>query len=89
MATDQTCYFPDGSVSLGFTPCHSASTGASACCAEMDVCLDNKLCLSQSGQQDLTRGSCTDKTWGSPECSQYCSDGKLHLKQKRFNSRLG
>lgn len=74
----QTCYYPDGSVSSHDTPCHSLLIGdeASACCGYLDVCLDNGLCLAQAGAELVSRGSCTDQTWQSPECSQYCSDGK-------------
>ena len=77
MTNAQTCYYPDGSVAPPDTPCHSPSVGdgASACCNHGDVCLDNNLCLAQSSGELITRGSCTDETWQSPECSQYCSDG--------------
>lgn len=76
----QTCYYPDGSVSSHDTPCHSISTGdgASACCGYSDICLDNGLCLAQSGAEITSRGSCTDETWQSPQCSQFCEDGN-HL----------
>lgn len=76
MANAQTCYFPNGLISPSDTPCHSPSSanGASACCAYSDICLDNQLCLSQSGPAWITRGSCTDETWQSPGCSQNCSD---------------
>lgn len=72
----QTCYYPDGSVSSHDTPCHSISTGdgASACCGYSDICLDNGLCLAQSGAEITSRGGCTDETWQSPQCSQFCED---------------
>lgn len=78
MADAPTCYYPDGSISPKDTPCHSPSLGggASACCNAFDVCLDNNLCLAQGGSELITRGSCTDRTWQSLECSQYCADGK-------------
>lgn len=81
MANEQTCYFPDGSVSPRDTPCHSPSIGdgASACCASSDICLSNALCLGQTGAALISRGTCTDKTWQNPECPQYCSDGKNPL----------
>ena len=77
MSSAQPCYFPDGSISTNDSPCHAPFTddGASACCAHSDVCLDNNLCLAQNGPELISRGTCTDKTWQSPECSQYCSDG--------------
>ena len=78
MADAQTCYYPDGSVASADSPCHSPSIkdGASACCNSVDICLNNGLCLSQSGGEMISRGSCTDQSWQSIECSQYCADGK-------------
>ena len=74
----QTCYFPDGSISYRDTPCRASSYGqASPCCAVMDICLDNALCLAQQGSEVISRGSCTDSTWRSTECAQYCQDGQL------------
>ena len=77
IANAQICYFPDGSVSPLDTRCHSLSVGdgASACCASSDICLSNGLCL-QSDAEVVSRSSCTDRTWQSPDCSQYCNDGK-------------
>ena len=85
MTNAQTCYSPDGSVMARDTPCHSPSIGdgASACCDHGDVCLDNNLCLAQGGGELISRGSCTDHTWQSPECSQYCSDGEYLFQQPR------
>ena len=70
-----TCYYPSGTSSSPDTPCHSDDR-ASACCAQTDTCLSNGLCLAQGGPELITRGSCTDESWQSPECPQYCSDGK-------------
>lgn len=92
MANAQTCYYPDGSIPPRDTPCHSPSIGdgASACCAESDICLDNGLCLANSGSELISRGSCTDQSWQSPECSQYCNDGKYFFEKALsfFNSQL-
>lgn len=74
----QACYFPDGSVSTRDTPCRALSFGqASPCCRTTDVCLDNDLCLAQSDTEAVSRGSCTDSTWQSAECPQYCQDGQF------------
>ncbi len=77
MSGTQTCYFPDGSEATDDKPCQSPSIndGASACCNSLDVCLENHLCLAQTGGPMISRGSCTDGTWQSPMCSQYCADG--------------
>ncbi len=85
IANAQTCYYPDGSVSSRDTPCHSPSVGdgASACCGYPDICLSNGLCLSQWGAEVVSRGSCTDESWQSPECSQYCYDGEYLSEHSR------
>ena len=91
MVNAQTCYYPDGSISFRDTPCHSPSVGdgASACCGYPDICLDNGLCLSQSGAEIVSRGSCTDQNWQSPECSQYCNDGNHLARPSRNLSNRG
>lgn len=72
----QTCYFPDGSESPRDTPCRAPASGqASACCPYLDVCLDNSLCLAQTGNEVVIRGTCTDRTWQSSDCPRYCQDG--------------
>ena len=92
IANAQTCYYPDSSIASLHTPCHalSAGDGASACCHYADICLSNGLCLSQLGTEVVHRGSCTDPSWQSPECSQYCYDGKCLSERSRnlFNKRL-
>ena len=86
MANAQTCYFPDGSVSPHDSPCQSSSMGdrPSACCDPADTCLNNGLCLAQWGGEVISRGSCTDRSWQSPACSQYCADGKYHSAFWKF-----
>ena len=75
----QTCYFPNGVEATNDTPCRATQPGqASACCAHLDICLDNKLCLPQGGNKEIVwRGSCTDHSWQSGDCPQYCQDGKF------------
>ena len=76
MTAAQTCYYPDGSVSERDTPCRATSQGqASECCAWLDVCLDNSLCLAQDGGEVISRGTCTDRSWQSDQCPKYCQDG--------------
>ena len=43
------------------------------------MCLSNNLCLNQGGAELISRGSCTDETWQSSECGQYCLDGNYVL----------
>ena len=73
----QQCYFPDGSKSNDTLCRPQSSDQASACCGDTNVCLDNGLCLAQIGYAAITRGSCTDPTWQSDGCAQYCQDGEF------------
>ena len=75
MANPQTCYYPNSTSSVD-TPCHS-DAAASACCNAKDICLSNGLCLSQRDAEVISRGSCTDQSWESPNCPQHCADGTL------------
>ena len=71
------CYSPDGTVQDSDSPCN-VSLEESACCNDADICLDNGLCLPQALQSNsFYRGSCTDQSWQSGECPQYCADSKL------------
>ncbi len=83
------CYHPDGSIAHDHTPCRSPSIGngdgAVACCPHADICLDNHLCLAQTGPAVIYRGSCTDRKWESPDCAQYCSDGSDRPGNRDFN----
>lgn len=63
------CYYPDESVAGGNYACNLAAN-VSACCGVGSTCLDNGLC--GSGSQGIIRGACTDRSWGSPDCPQYC-----------------
>lgn len=75
-ALAQKCYVPNGD-EIPDTPCSPTSSNqASACCSPHHTCLSNGLCL----QADMTvnRGSCTDQTWKSSRCAQWCQDGKIH-----------
>ncbi|RAR05697.1 hypothetical protein DDE83_007265 [Stemphylium lycopersici] len=72
------CYFPNGDVIEADTPCNSS--GPSTCCGEGFACVSNNLCMvtehydAGPGQSTYVRGSCTDKTWESDECPQFCLD---------------
>ena len=76
-ALAQKCYVPNGEEVSDDTPCNPTSSDqASACCSRYDTCLSNGLCL--EADMTLNRGSCTDRTWKSKGCAQWCSDGKTH-----------
>ena len=71
------CYYPNGNLAPSHTPCNT-SMGFSWCCLSTDVCLSNRLCFQQSETYTnrIGRGSCTDSTWKSDNCPQYCKDGE-------------
>ena len=78
IVAELTCYYPDTTVATGHIPCNATAsdtpTDASACCSGYgnEYCLANGLCLFDG---TLSRGSCTDKNWASPSCSQWCLNG--------------
>jgi len=64
----QSCYYPDGETLSEDVVCDA--TGAdSACCPSNSFCLAGGLCVAGGV---VSRGSCTDQTWGSPACAGYC-----------------
>lgn len=83
LASAQTCYFPDGTVSAD-VPCGSGS-GPTHCCDSGSVCLDNGLCMSTEYQPfTLSRASCTDRTWTSSKCPIYCLQGETCQNRIRW-----
>lgn len=78
---DQQCYYPDGTPSDD-TPC--GGEGASSCCGEGSFCMDNGLCF---GGGLVSRGSCTDKSWESAECTGFCKTGKRCSSREETSMR--
>ncbi|KAK4658753.1 hypothetical protein QC762_104320 [Podospora pseudocomata] len=67
------CYYPGGGESLDDAPC-DPDAEVSVCCGRFSSgggCLSNKLCMGIDGR--MSRGSCTDKNWLSPECPNFCT----------------
>ncbi|EME87833.1 uncharacterized protein MYCFIDRAFT_209624 [Pseudocercospora fijiensis CIRAD86] len=64
------CYYPDGTLSTTDSPCNN-SAEFSACCKSSAYCLSNGLCLENG---ILNRESCTDQSWTSSSCPQYCKN---------------
>ncbi|KAF2239854.1 hypothetical protein EV356DRAFT_571947 [Viridothelium virens] len=76
----QACYYPNGTsgIDSGYTPC-DASAEFSACCEATDICVSNGYCFQQSTAENawnnrLARGLCTDPSWDSTSCPQFCKD---------------
>ncbi|THW47840.1 hypothetical protein D6D25_04281, partial [Aureobasidium pullulans] len=66
----QTCYYPDGLTPSDDIPCNS-NAATSSCCPTGSFCMDNGLCF---GGGVVSRASCSDQSWASAECAQYCTD---------------
>ena len=68
------CYYPDGSAAND-TACFPQNA-VSFCCGYGYACLENQICSAtssvQSSNPSLIRGSCTDSTWKSSACPQFC-----------------
>ncbi|KAJ5152366.1 hypothetical protein N7492_010661 [Penicillium capsulatum] len=86
-ADDRTCYHLDGSTAPQQRPC--TANGVTNCCSSTDLCMSNGLCFFQ-GQAGmiLSRGSCTDKNWGSDcyaPCSKYNRNTGIALINLGYN----
>lgn len=78
------CWYPDGeTLAISDIPCNTESSD-SACCGPNSFCMSNGLCF---GNGVLSRGSCTDKSWNSTECAQFCTgtDGKIIIARSKVN----
>ncbi|KAK0670761.1 hypothetical protein QBC41DRAFT_363816 [Cercophora samala] len=67
------CYYHGGGESLNDAPC-DPDAEVSVCCGRSSSgggCLSNRLCMGVDGR--MSRGSCTDKNWSSPECPNFCT----------------
>jgi hypothetical protein len=71
-----TCYNPDGSTTMEDVPCSSGHQ--SSCCHPGWACLSNGLCRNLNAPNDTVgyvRGSCTDQSWRSGYCPNFCIHG--------------
>jgi hypothetical protein len=70
------CYFPDGNLTTteanDWSPCDPTAQ-VSTCCQSTHVCLSNNLCFDNIFNHVL-RGGCTNPSFPSPDCPQYCLD---------------
>jgi hypothetical protein len=71
-----TCFYPDGSLptDYSYTPCGNAAV--EPCCTSYDdgLCVNGGLCKNDYDVYYI--GACTDKTWGSSICPNYCKNGE-------------
>lgn len=71
-----TCYgysSPNVVVLPNYGPCNPRAGSISLCCEFGDTCLANGLCVTPSGV--YYNGGCTDDTYQSATCPQYCTTG--------------
>ena len=69
----QTCYAPNGTILTNYGSC-SIQIGNSVCCAAGQTCLSNGLCATDLG--GFYSGGCTDETYASPVCPEFCASGE-------------
>jgi hypothetical protein len=74
----QKCYFRSGQLDVNDIPCTNLTTLSDVdvpCCAPGRQCLENRICSNTTGDPDPSRGSCTDWSWQSGNCPQFCDSG--------------
>ena len=64
------CFYPDGLRLFADIPCSKNGSEDNFCCGPAAICLSNKICW--DGGSGYLRGSCTDATWKSSACPQFC-----------------
>lgn len=74
-ASNSSCYYPSGLETRG-SACNP-NAAISSCCGPGFVCLSNGLCEpgpenKKSYKYEYYRSSCTDSSWNSTSCPQYC-----------------
>lgn len=79
-ATD-VCYFPTGVRDVNSWACNKtayANGDGTACCSAGDTCMGNGVCY-QGWTGIMYRQSCTDRTWGSPNCASVATTGQSRV----------
>ena len=76
VSSDATCYYPNGkaNMELGAYVVCNTTADVSACCAPDDECTSNGFCRLKTAPDfgGYWRNLCTDQTWQSDSCPQYC-----------------
>lgn len=78
VSPDAICYQPSGNPNTepgGYFVCN-ATAEQSACCGPNDECTSTGLCKNAGDPSSpyYFRTACTDKTWQSPLCPNYCTN---------------
>lgn len=79
------CFYPSGDQTPGDIACQddSADSADSACCPQGYACINNGICMQTSVTPiapdstvfEWMRSSCTDSTWRSSQCPNFCQRG--------------
>lgn len=71
-----TCFYPDGSIpsDYTYTPCGNAAVEPCCTSAFNGECVSGGLCKNDDDQYYI--GACTDQTWESSICPNYCKNGE-------------
>lgn len=87
-----TCYNDDGGIIEDDVPCNPDAE-QSFCCGKYWTCLDSGVCSDQNttqliGSENtlLARATCTDRTFKSDVCPQFCLGGQLAELSERHRS---
>lgn len=67
--------FPNEDIAYNYSPCNESAPD-SWCCTTMDFCIDNGHCIQETDNypNQISRGSCTDRSWNSKACQFECVD---------------
>lgn len=79
IAMAEQCYWPDTSRADNLEACSPGPDNVFApCCYQGHYCLSNGLCLDKTGMT-LYRAGCTDSSFNSQSCGNYCSNDNFEL----------
>lgn len=86
VSVEAACYYPNGDLNPDDVPCNS-SADASVCCGRGWTCLSNGVCMlgqdssvgSISRIGSTYRTSCTDRSWNSTACPDFCRASPWNL----------
>lgn len=88
------CYNDDGKIIKGDVACNPDAE-QSFCCGEYWTCLDSGVCSDQnttqfigSAETLLARATCTDRTYSSSTCPQFCLGSELVQLRVHLNERV-
>lgn len=79
------CYWPNGKLAEKLVACHGSNV-MGTCCEEGWTCLANKACgnfadprFDYAYNNVYQRQACSDQSWQSNQCPQYCTSSKFRV----------